>query len=363
MGMKNVSGIRKVVRGNKPHWLIDFRYTDQNGVRQRFRRDASVQMYAAALAEADRLMRKAAACGVVEEVVLPKKRPASMTYRVFVEGMYESLYMPRFRPATARRYRELHAQRVMAFFGTKELRAIGPGDYRTFAAMLRTDGVNTKGPINLARSVLRAACECGYIDQVPECPRGLIGTSRKVPDAPSSDDVSVMLTAPGWLGTAIALGALAGLRMGEVRAMEVRDVDFDRRRVLVRRAMSEDSSLTPKSDHEREVPLSAALEAHLREAVKDKLPRAPDRRRRGGEHPPSAAGAPPVQAVSPEPWLEGALLPLPPPLLHLGADAEGGGSRSGTRPRGSLEARDDPALRPRRDGRPSGGHRKARKVA
>jgi integrase len=35
-----------------------------------------------------------------------------------------------------------------------------------------------------------------------------------------------MLThARGWLRTAIALAALAGLRMGEVRALDVRDVD------------------------------------------------------------------------------------------------------------------------------------------
>jgi integrase len=62
--------------------------------------------------------------------------------------------------------------------------------------------------------------------------------------------------------------------MGEVRALEVRDIAFDQRRILVRRAMSEGESLTPKSGHEREVPLAAGLEARLREAVKDKLPRA-----------------------------------------------------------------------------------------
>ena len=83
-----------------------------------------------------------------------------------------------------------------------------------------------------------------------------------------------MLEAPGWLGLAIALAAMAGMRMGEVRALEVRDVDFEQHRILVRRALSEETSLTPKSGHEREVPLAAGLEARLREAVKNKLPRA-----------------------------------------------------------------------------------------
>ncbi|MGH7440060.1 MAG: tyrosine-type recombinase/integrase [Polyangiaceae bacterium] len=197
-----------------------------------------------------------------------------MTYGAFVSGPFERLYMPAYRPATARRYRELHAQRVLAFFGTKALDAIGPAEFRAFTALLHTEGVHSKGPINVVRTVVRAAWESDVIAALPECPRGLVATGRKVADAPSQKEVEAMLRADGWLGVAIALAAMAGLRMGEVRALEVRDIGFDHRRILVRRAMSEDESLTPKSGHEREVPLAAGLEARLRDAVKDKLPRA-----------------------------------------------------------------------------------------
>ncbi len=274
MGTRNISGVRKVLRGGKPRWFIDFPYTDKDGFRQRFRRDASVQNYAAALTEAARLMRRAAETGCVEEEATVAQAHVTMTYAAFVGGPFEQLYMPTYRPATARRYREPHAQRVLAFFGAKALDAIGPADLRAFAASLATDGVQAKGPITLVRTVVRAAHESGLIDRIPDCPGGLVVTSRKVPDAPSSEEVDAMLQAPGWLGLAIALGAMAGLRMGEVRALEVRDVDLERHRILVRRATSEETSLTPKSGHEREVPLAAGLEARLREAVKDKLPRA-----------------------------------------------------------------------------------------
>jgi integrase len=274
MGTKNVSGVRKWVRGGKPRWFIDFRYTDREGVRRRFRRDASVQTYAAALAEAARLMKRAAEVGVVEEAAQAAPKPVSLTYRSFVEGPFEKLYMPTYRPATSRRYRELHDQRVMAFFGEARLEDIGSSDYRGFAARLHEDGVQTKGPLTVVRTVLRAAHETGYLAQVPDFPRGLVVTSRKIPDAPGLEEIGGMLGAPGWVGLAVALAALAGLRMGEVRALEVRDVDFDGRRILVRRALSEEQSLTPKSGHERQVPLGAALEGRLREAVRDKLPRA-----------------------------------------------------------------------------------------
>jgi len=363
MGTRNVSGIRKVVRGGKPRWFIDFPFTDKDGVRQRFRRDASVQSYSAALAEAARLMRRAAETGSVEESANTALRPTAMTYAQFVEGPFEELYMPTYRPATARRYRELHKQRVMAFFGSKALDAIGPGDFRAFAASLHTDGVQTKGPITLVRSVVRAAHECSVIERLPECPSGLVATSRKVADMPSSDEVDVMLRASGWLGLAIALGAMAGLRMGEARALEVRDVDFERHRILVRRAMSDEASLTPKSGHEREVPMAAGLEARLRVAAKDKLPRARLLLDDEGLTPPAATSAPSIRAVPALEWLEGALVSFAPPLLHLGADEVRRERRGRPRSGRALEAGNDPALRPCRGGRPPSGHRPARQIA
>jgi len=275
MGTKNVSGVRKVMRGGKPRWFIDFRFTDKEGVRRRFRRDASVQNYSAALAEADRLMKRAAAIGSVEEAESEASTERrALTYSDFVSGLFERTYMPKFRPATARRYRELHRQRVLAFLGDKPLGEIGPRDFRAFAALLHEARVQTKGPITLVRTVLRAAHESGCLDEMPAIPTGLISVSRKVPSAPSADEVDVMLGAPGWLGVAIALAALAGMRMGEVRALEVRDIEFEQHHIVIRRALSEDQSLTPKSGAERKVPLAVELESRLREAVKDKLPRA-----------------------------------------------------------------------------------------
>ena len=51
MGAKNFTGVRKVKRGGKPRWIIDFRYTDTAGERVRFRRCASVQAQEAARTE------------------------------------------------------------------------------------------------------------------------------------------------------------------------------------------------------------------------------------------------------------------------------------------------------------------------
>jgi integrase len=98
---------------------------------------------------------------------------------------------------------------------------------------------------------------------------------RKLPDAPSDEDVGKLLAnAKGWLHTAIALSVYAGLRMGEARALEVCDVDFKRGQLMVRLALSADEVMPPKSGHERVVPLAPELRAVLETAVRLKMPHA-----------------------------------------------------------------------------------------
>jgi site-specific recombinase XerD len=75
--------------------------------------------------------------------------------------------------------------------------------------------------------------DSGHLDELPDFPTGLMRSSHKLPD-----------------------------------------VDFEGGRILVRRALSEDVSLTTKSGRERVVPLVPELEVRLREAVRKKLPRA-----------------------------------------------------------------------------------------
>ena len=87
-------------------------------------------------------------------------------------------------------------------------------------------------------------------------------------------DATLLEQSRGWLRVAIALSVYAGLRMGEVRALEVRDVDFKRQSILVRHALSADEVVPPKSGHERVIPLAAELGTLLKEVVRLKMPNA-----------------------------------------------------------------------------------------
>jgi integrase len=77
-----------------------------------------------------------------------------------------------------------------------------------------------------------------------------------------------------WLKTAIALGVYAGLRSGEIRALEVRPIDLKRDLLMVKQALSANEVCSPKSGRERVVPIGPELRAILVEAIKDKLPHA-----------------------------------------------------------------------------------------
>lgn len=274
MGAKNVTGVRKVVRGGKPRWLIDFRFTNKEGARVRFKRDASVQTFAAALAEAKRLMARAAETGSVEaEIVEPSAR-TTITFEQFVVGPFEVQFMPSYRPATAVRYRALLRQSIMARFRSLHLDEIDTGHIRGYAAEIQAKGHQTKPYVAYLRTILRAAVDSGHLGELPVFPPGLMRSSKKLPDAPGAAEVQQMLAARGWVGLAIALAVFAGMRSGEVRAIEVRDIDLEEHRILIRRAFSENVSMTPKNSHERVVPLVPELEARLRDAMKNKLPKA-----------------------------------------------------------------------------------------
>jgi integrase len=274
MGMKNISGVRKVVSGGKPRWFIDFRFTNRDGARVRYKRIAGVQNFAAAVAEAKRLMKLAAETGAVEVEPVTATAIETITFQQFVEGPFERQFMPSYRPATAVRYRALLRQSIMAEFRQLRLDEITTGHIREYAATIQAKSFQTKPYVAYLRTVLRSAVESGHLDSLPEFPPGLMQSSKKLPDAPSMEDVQRMLRAPGWVGVAIALAVFAGMRSGEIRAIEVRDVDLEQGLIMIRRACSEEVSLTPKNDQERVVPLLPELEARLREAMKNKLPKA-----------------------------------------------------------------------------------------
>jgi hypothetical protein len=243
MGEKNHSGVRTEVRGSRRILIVDFRYRDKDRREQRYRRDASVQTRSAAVAEAQRLKRLAVERGTLEAERAP------LTFEQFVNGDFTKLVLPRFKPSTREGYEQLllaSSHGLVALLGGKRLDAIGAADARAVEASAIARGARPRYALVCLRTVLRSAGELGALAHAPRLPK-LPARSEKLPAAPPASVVEQLLEgARGWLRVAVALAALGGLRCGEIRALEVGDVDLGARRLYVRRAMSAEELADPK---------------------------------------------------------------------------------------------------------------------
>ncbi len=276
-------GWRWATRRGRRILIIDFLFTNTNGRPERYRKDAPVQMVTATASEARRLMAFAAEHGFVEfgsgtssgSSATPVVASSKSTFKEFAEGMFESDFMPSYKPSTRRRYRDLLRQHVMAEVGGRRLDEIGANEYRAFAVKLKKAKVQSKGPLNLLRTVLRAAVSAEVLLAMPPLPGGLTRDSKKLPQAPGYEEVATQIAAcPPWLQVAIGLAAYAGLRSGEIRALQVRHLDLKARRIHVELALSDDEVTTTKSGDERWAPIPEQLVPLLESARRLKLPTA-----------------------------------------------------------------------------------------
>lgn len=268
--------VKKRIRRGMPRFAIDFTYVT-SGVRKRYQRDACVQTASGARAEAEERQKLALMTGDPRfhherEVELSPAGRVAPTLREFFTDTFTTVFLARYRPATRDRYKALTRQGIFDVLGDVPVEQIDIMADRRFDAWLRERKLQQRGPRGFLRTLLRAAVDANVILEMPAL-APLPPQSRKLPDAPTRDEVEQMVKhAPAWLQLAIALGAFAGLRLGEVRALEVRDIDLESKRILVRRAISGEAAevVTPKSGHERVVPIASALEAFLVGAIKGK---------------------------------------------------------------------------------------------
>jgi integrase/recombinase XerC len=275
--MSNSSLVTRVVRNGKAHLVIDFYFTDSNGNRQRYRRDADAQTLTAARAEAQRLIDLAASTGS------PYPRERRFTLGRFVAEVYRPLFVSRLRPGTRERYERILRRQVLPYFDATPLAEIDGMMVRRFDTWLQAEH-RLKSPkhiVTMLRCVLRAAVESGELEEYPtRLPT--YSHARKLPSCPSMEEIRLLLEhcTTAWLRTAVALMAYAGLRVSEARALRVLDVDLERGVIFVRRTFSGEANGgeiidATKGGDQRAVPIAEMLRPYLVEAIRGKLPHAP----------------------------------------------------------------------------------------
>jgi integrase len=181
------------------------------------------------------------------------------------------------KPKTRHQYQSLMNLHILPTWRTVPLSKITFEGLSRWVATLSGNGL---GPSGIRQSVfvvsasLDHAVRSGRIRSNPARGLGLPKPHRRDYVFLTHRELSALASEAGPSRLLVLLLGYTGLRWGEATALRVCDIDFDRRRVDVRRAFSDVGGRvilgTPKSHQSRTVPLPRFLAAELAAAVADK---------------------------------------------------------------------------------------------
>jgi integrase len=245
---------------------------------------------AAATAEERRLLANIAQFGDVREPMPAPEVEQTETPWSFsnaIDAFKLGKAITKLKPSTNSGYNEIFRTRLVDRFGGLPVHEVGYEQIDKLDAEMVTEGLSPSRRRNViicVRSVLRAAHDAGRLPAMPKLPAlPKKGKKKFFPMTREQVEKILEVSFPAWR-LAFALAAYAGLRAGEVRALRWSDVDLDSRLIIVRQSCCKGATSTPKSGHEREIPISELLVPLLGDAKGPKsLVAKPMRREQWGE--------------------------------------------------------------------------------
>jgi integrase len=239
-------------------WFLD--YVDASGKRRREATDARTKT------EALNLLRSRLSDNVKAEILgVASTDAVSITLERFLRDQYLPHIKATRRAGTYDNYSD-YAEGIITAMGKMTLRSIGRADVQKYMEeLIRTGKTPRKKPLSkatinrkiaLLRSALYDAMGRGLINQNPCARMRLLpeeNTRRRV--MTEDEEKKLHAEAPEWLRPILKTATLAGLRQGEIVALQREDVDRERKLILV--------SAQSKTHKGREVPLLPELDTVL----------------------------------------------------------------------------------------------------
>jgi len=158
---------------------------------------------------------------------------------------------------------------LVPMLGTKKLDAITTEDVQRLKHQLRHRTPKTvNNVLSVLNVMLKNAVEWDVIDQMA-CTIRLLPIPKPSAGFYDFEDYERLVDAARALDpngyVVVLLGGEAGLRCGEMMALEWRDVDFPKRQICVQRSDWKGHVTVPKGGRLRYVPMTVRLSAALRE--------------------------------------------------------------------------------------------------
>ncbi len=210
-------------------------------------------------------------------------RDARMTVSQWCEQWLQGYQV--HRPTTVIQAR-MHMGYILGAFGDRPLTAIRPSEVKTWVAGLSADGLSDSYIYAIhsrLRQIMGDACHDGLLGRNPCSRRTAPPMGKAKLYVASSEQVWALHDAvPEHLRASILLGAFAGLRISEVCALKVSDVDFTRGIVHPKRQWPDRPLKTAGSEAPIPIPreLTLLLSASVaRFGGEHMMPRTEDNRR------------------------------------------------------------------------------------
>lgn len=263
MGVAMSVAVRPYRRGG---WEVDIQWRSANGRRRRERRKVSMRSRSTAerwgeLRERELVLQQPSAAK-------PKDVPTLAAFWPrFIDGHVRA---NRHKPSGMAGKESIGRVHLLPAFGTRKLSAITTEDVQGFKARLADRSPKTVNNILTVLNVaLEKAVEWGIIPVAP-CVIRLLPTPRLSAQFYDFDEYEALVSAARAMGDQVLLivllGGEAGLRCGEIMALEWRDVNPRKRQLCVERAQWRTEVTAPKGGRLRHVPLTSRLAEALQRA-------------------------------------------------------------------------------------------------
>ena len=274
-------------------WVIDRRFRRKDGVVERYRRAAQVQIKAAAKKEEMEIALVFAAEGSIARLlapalVAPKKAAVEATKAYTWDDAvdhYRANELPGMKPSAKRSWEQHVSGPYLSRYKGMVLADISYGEMKKWEAwmvtLLPNNGSRRNQHLSL-RSTLRSVGPQGPNGEEPGAMLSKLPTfvplpiaSKKSIEVPSDADIELIMMEgrPGGVTLmkhvralavkrqqlAFGLSIWAGLRAGEIRALRRADIDVQRKRITIRRSRCCGIETTTKGDDERVVPITDLL--------------------------------------------------------------------------------------------------------
>lgn len=257
-------------------WVVDVDFTHPDGSKERIRRTSPVQTrrgaeqydreIRAALAEKFRLRKVIYDKPVEQAQERDVIASEPVLFAAFAKEFLEKYARANNKPSEVDGKNRILTSHLIPFFRGIPLHAVTSRAVENYKALKAERGLSPKTINNhlaVLGKLLRVAEAWDLLKTAPKMQ--LLRVAQHEREYLSFEEAQALIDAAdaGLWRTMITVAVRTGLRLGELRALTKRDVDFERHQLLVRRAAWKQIVGSPKSGCHRVVDLSARAEEAL----------------------------------------------------------------------------------------------------